>query len=64
MSLAAIGALLMPVWGVLSRMLIGLLSEAFIKKAMIIGLEHLVKKTETKEDDELLAAAKKAWNAE
>lgn len=38
-----------------------LLTEAFLKKAVIIALEKLVKKTENDVDDKLLEAAKEAW---
>lgn len=43
------------------HMLMSLLSEVFLKKALIIGLEKLVKKTESDADDKLLEAAKEAW---
>lgn len=55
---------LAPVGAVLLKMAMGLLTEAFIKKAVVIGLEKLVKKTENQEDDRLLSEAKKAWNME
>lgn len=60
----AIGvAVVSAVGGVLVKMLLGLASEKFIKQAIIMGLERLVKLTETKEDDELLLAAKQIWEA-
>jgi hypothetical protein len=43
-------------------MLSSLISERFIKFAVIKGLEVLVKKTKTKTDDQLLEQAKKEWN--
>lgn len=43
-------------------LLSSLMTEAFLKKALIVGLEKLVKKTESDVDDQLLDAAKKAWN--
>lgn len=45
----------------LAGLLMKLLAEPFLKKAIIIGLEHLVKMTETEADDQLLTAAKEAW---
>lgn len=42
-------------------LLMSLLTETFIKKALIAALEQLVKKTQSDLDDKLLAAAKDAW---
>lgn len=42
-------------------LLSSLVTEAFLKKALIIGLEKVVNKTESDVDDKLLAAAKEAW---
>lgn len=39
-----------------------LITEAFLKKIIIIALEKLVKKTETDVDDKILQLAKEAWN--
>lgn len=38
-----------------------LLTETFLKQALVVGLEKLVKRTATDADDKLLAAAKKSW---
>lgn len=43
------------------HLLTSLVTEAFLKKALIIGLEKLVKKTSNEIDDKLLAAAEEAW---
>jgi hypothetical protein len=42
-------------------LLMSLLTETFIKKALIAALEQLVKKTQSDLDDRLLSAAKEAW---
>lgn len=42
-------------------LLMSLLTEAFIKKAVIACLELLVKRTESDIDDKILKAAKEAW---
>lgn len=47
--------------GVAIHMLTSLLTEAFLKRALLIALEKLVKKTESDADDKLLEAAKEAW---
>lgn len=56
---------LLPILGILGKiavsMLMSLMTEAFLKKAVLIGLEKLVKKTENDVDDKLLEAAKDAW---
>lgn len=61
-------ALLLPVLKVLGSVLMGLftalMSEAFLKKALVLGLEKLVKRTESDIDDKLLVEAKKAWGME
>lgn len=46
---------------VLLSMLMSLLTEKFMKKALIAGLEALAKKTENEVDDKVVAAAKEAW---
>lgn len=56
-ALAAVSA----VGKVLLKMLMSLLTEAFIKDAVILGLEKLVKKTASDIDDKLLTDAKDAW---
>lgn len=38
-----------------------LLTEAFVKRALIIGLEKLAQKTKTDTDDKLVQAAKETW---
>lgn len=40
-----------------------LVTEAFLKKAIIIILERVVARTESDIDDQLLAHAKQVWNA-
>jgi len=61
----------MPVWiatllGTLGslaiKMLMQLATETFLKKAGIIALEKIAAKTETDADNQLLEAAKAAWN--
>ena len=46
---------------VLVSMLMSLMTETFLKKAIIYGLEKLVNLTETDVDNRLLAAAEEAW---
>jgi len=48
--------------GVFMTMIGQLLTAKFMKALLIHGLEILVKRTETTEDDRLLAEAKKAWD--
>lgn len=43
------------------HLLTSLVTEAFLKKALLISLEKLVKRTESDVDDKLLEAAKEAW---
>ena len=43
------------------KMLTALITEAFIKKAVVIALEKLVVRTASDADDRLLREAKKAW---
>lgn len=43
------------------HMLTSLLTEAFLKRAIIAILEFLAKKTESDLDDKVLKAAKEAW---
>lgn len=45
----------------LMTMLTALMTEKFLKKAIIEGLERLSAKTKSDLDDKLLAAAKEAW---
>lgn len=51
--------------GALGKTLLGLLTslltEKFLKKAIIAGLEQIVNKTQSDFDNQLLAAAKEAW---
>lgn len=63
----------MPVWllgvgstlgAVVVKMAAQLMTEAFLKRLIITGLEAAVKKSETLEDDRLLAEAKRAWGVE
>lgn len=60
--------LLAPLFKVLGSVLMslftGLLTEAFLRKALVLGLEKLVKRTESDVDDKLLAEAKKSWGME
>lgn len=42
-------------------MLMSLITESFLKQALILGLEKLVKRTESDLDDKLLKAAEEAW---
>jgi hypothetical protein len=55
----------MPILGVVGKILLSLvtslLTEAFIKKAIVLLLEKLSAKTQTDIDDKLLKAAKEAW---
>ena len=43
-------------------MLLSLVTESFIKHAVVLGLEKLVAKTESDMDNKLLEEAKKAWD--
>ena len=45
----------------LIHMLSQLLTENFLKRAIVIGLEKLVSRTESAEDDKLVQAVKEAW---
>lgn len=45
-------------------MLTSLMTEKFLKKAIIAGLEKVVDKTKSDLDDRLLAYAKEAWGDE
>lgn len=51
------------VGAVLLRMIMGLISERFIRQAVIMALEKLVKMSATEEDDKLLQLAKESWAA-
>ena len=59
--LAMLGAALGKV---LLSMVTSLFTEAFLKKALVYGLEKLAKKSQTDLDDKLLQAAKEAWGME
>lgn len=54
--------ILLPLGKIGMSMLLSLLTESFLKHALVIGLEKLVKSTESDADDKLLSAAKQAWN--
>lgn len=61
-----IGTLLKPVALALLKMVVALMSEAFVKEAIILFLEKLVAKTEADQqgiEHRLLAAAEQAWAA-
>ena len=49
---------------VLVNLVAQLATQQFVKDAVVIGLEKLVKKTESDVDDRLLNAAKKSWGME
>jgi predicted KAP-like P-loop ATPase len=44
-----------------TSLFMSLLTEAFIKRLLVVALEQLVKKTETDADDKILKEAKTAW---
>jgi len=44
------------------KMFMSLLSEAFLKKVVLIVLEWAVKQSSNDVDDKLVAALKEAWN--
>jgi hypothetical protein len=44
-----------------TSLLMSLMTEAFIKRLLVIALEQLVKKTEADWDDKILQDAKKTW---
>lgn len=52
---------LAPVGTLLLTMGTQLLTEAFLKKAIVIGLRKVVAKTENDTDNQLLAACEDAW---
>lgn len=54
-------AILSALGKVLMTMLTSLLTEKFLKKAIIAGLEKVVDKTASDLDNQILAAAKEAW---
>lgn len=63
----------MPAWVItaghaVGKALVGMLAqlaaEQFVRELVVYLLEVLVKKTETKVDDELLKKAKEAWEIE
>jgi hypothetical protein len=55
----------MPVLAIVGKILLSLvtslLTETFIKKAVVLTLEKLAARTQTDADDKLLKAAKEAW---
>lgn len=58
----AIGIMLLEAMGkVLLSMMTSLVTESFMKKAIILGLEKLARRSSSDLDDRLLAAAKEAW---
>lgn len=61
MPIALILKILAPIGTLLVTMGTQLLTEAFLKKAVVIGLRKIVAKTENKTDDELLKQAEEAW---
>lgn len=54
-------AILKTVLSVLGSLLTSLMTERFLKQALVIGLEKLVKRTATDADDKLLQEARKEW---
>lgn len=54
-------AILTALGKVLMSMLTSLLTEKFLKKAIVAGLEKIANKTASDLDNQLLAAAKEAW---
>lgn len=56
--------LLAPVGTLLLTMGTQLLTEAFLKRAIVIGLRKLVAKTENDTDNQLLDSAIKVWYPE
>lgn len=60
---AIVSTILGTLGAVALKMLMSLLTEAFLKKALIAGLEFLAKKTENEVDDQLVKAAKEAWES-
>jgi hypothetical protein len=59
--MGAVGAILGKV-GI--SLVMSLLTETFIKKALLATLEYLVKKTASDVDDKVLAAAREAWRVD
>lgn len=55
---APLGKLLVEIGASLAT---SLLTEAFVKKAILIGLEKVAKKTESDIDDRLLQVVKDSW---
>jgi uncharacterized protein with von Willebrand factor type A (vWA) domain len=53
--------MLAPIGKILLSLLASLLTEAFLKRAVVLVLSKLVDKTKTDIDNELLKAAKEAW---
>lgn len=46
---------------ILAKLGMSLLTEAVIKRVVVIGAEAVVKRTENPEDDRLVAVIKDAW---
>lgn len=61
---AIVLGLIAAVGKVLVNLVAQLATQQFVKDAVVIGLEKLVKKTESDVDDRLLNAAKKSWGME
>lgn len=61
---ATLVAILTALGKVLMSMLTSLMTEKFLKRAIIAGLEKVVDKTKSDLDDKLLAYAKEAWGEE
>ncbi len=59
-----VGQLATIAGGVLMTMLGQLMTASFMRAMTVKGLEILVKRTKTEEDDKILLEAKKAWNYE
>ena len=61
---AIVLGLIAAVGKVLVNLVAQLATQQFVKDAVVIGLEKLVKKTKSDVDDRLLNAAKKSWGME
>lgn len=49
------------VLSILAKLGMSLLTEAVLKKVLVIGMEAVAKRTENTEDDKLVATVKEAW---
>ena len=56
-----LSSVLGTVGAVVVKMLMQLLTESFLRKAVVLGLERLANLTETDVDNQLVRAAKEAW---